>query len=219
MASPTEIANAAVAKLGDVPIQALPPRGADLSTVESAIEFSEAAQMCGATYYIHRDALLASYPWSWATRRSQLQRREANDPGYPYTYWLPPQERGLGVGVRAIYDRADGLRPMTSGWTRTANGISSREKELWGEWIENVPETQWTPALVNALVLRLCSEWAYYFTDQANLTQFYDRMAIDAFQVAARLDAQSKPSQGFVDFEFIDARYRGGSSSRQFRTG
>ena len=226
MATPVQIANAAVSKLGDVPISALPPREWTLPEVtdptfaDEAARFSEAAQMCGATYYIHRDALLAKNPWSFALRRTKLEPRQSDVPHrYEYLFYLPSPERDLGIGLRGVYTSERSTRPLVDGWVREADGISSFWRELWAEWIADVPEEQWPPAVVNALVLRLCSEWAYYFTDQANLTEYYDGLAEDAFRMATRLDGQAKPSEGTMDFPLIDARYQGGNNSRAFRTG
>lgn len=229
--TPVEIANAALAKLGDVPIQALPPReafGEVTGTPEERLQavirrsvlYSETAQMAGATYYVHRDAMLSSYPWAFALRRSELQRRSSDEAHrYRYFFWLPAGESVLGIGIRAVYTEADAVRPLVDEWAREAGGISSYWGTLWGEWIEDVDETEWPPSVINALVLRLCSEWAYYVTDQANLTEIYERKAMAALDDAKRIDSQSRPTALSRSFSSIDARYRGGTSTRAYRTG
>ena len=250
-----QIVNAAVAKLGDVPIAAIPPRNwetrgiflqnndgefVDLQgnvlanqnqpvtdpqyTIE-AQQFTEAAQVCGATYWIHRDALLAAYPWSWAVKRTKLVGQGTTDPDnpprYKYLYWLPG-DAGLGVGIRAVYTTAEGRRPIVDGWTREERGISSWRKELWADYIPDPTHEssqRFPPSFVNALMLRLCAEWAFYFTDQANLTQYYRGLSEEAFMEAKRLDAQAKPSVEIEDHPFLDARYRGSANTRAYRTG
>ena len=230
MATATEIANAAVSKLGDVPIQRLPERGTGAPDVpgpgatqaerDAFAAFyaanTEAALMCGATYYIHRDAMLAAYPWSWAKRRVPLDRQQPagtdrpdHTPLYPNTFWLPSGAEALGIGVRAVYRGREDYKPVTRGWARYGDGITARYDALWADYIEDVDEEQWPPLVVNALVLKLCAEWAYYFTDQANLKQMYEAEYTMAFNEAKRVDVQSKPSEGIREFSLIEARYRG----------
>ena len=239
-----QVVNAAVAKLGDVPIAAIPPEswtvqevfvpdpdpdpdrrgepgeggpdgtGTKLNPqfIEDQQTYSEAAQMCGATYYIHRNAVLAAYPWTWATRRVQLDRRD-DDPNtlYTHTFWLPRDADFLGIGVRAVYRSRDDSRPLTERWTRYKDGVTADYAELWADYLENVPTTGWPPLLIHALVLKLCSEWAYYFVDQANLKQMYEAEFTAAFNDAKRVDAQGKPAEGIEEFALIEARYRGAS--------
>ena len=262
MYSDIQIVNAAVTKLGDVPIAAIPPRnwdtagiflqdnagafiyppnhanaGEKIPIVDGELEsgpyqdpqfvidqqqFTEAAQVCGATYWIHRDALLAAYPWSWALRRAKLETQPGETGVYRNVFWLPTNS-ALGVGIRAVYLSQNSQRALTHGWTREEKGISSFYDELWADYIEDPgkanADRDFTPSFVNALMLRLCAEWAFYFTDQANLTQYYRGLAESAFTEAKRLDAQAKPSVEIAHQPFIDARYRGGSNQRAYRTG
>ena len=224
MWEPVQIANAALAKLGDVPLNALPPRAWTPAAIDDprfardAALYSEVAQMAGSTYYIHRDAMLA-HPWAFALRRSKLDRRPSNEAHrYPNLFWLPEGSRFLGLGVRAIYTSAEATNPRVDNWTRERDGISALYDEVWGEWIEDVDEDQWPPLVVDALVLRLCSEWAFYVTDQANLTELYAQKAEEALNKAKRFDAQARPSQGTQDFSLVQARFRRGYSrlSRQY---
>ena len=216
--TPVQIANAAIGLLSGVPISALPPREWTLPAVtdpgfaEEAIRFTEAAQMCGATYYIVRDALFV-HPWAFATRRSPLAPRPSEDDHvYEHFFWLPAEERALGIGIRAVYLSATRGRPLDDGWARERGGISTLYSKVWGEWIEDVREEEWPPLLTKALTLRLASDWAYYFSDQANLTESYDRMARQALEHAKAVDGQAKPSETARNFGLIDARYRRGGS-------
>lgn len=234
MTTAVEISNAALNALGGTPIQALPERGTmrpdpvedpDAFTA-FALRFSQTALMAGATYYIHRDALLASYPWSWARRRVQLDERTATAeeaqgaaPLYRYTFWLPAGADALGVGARAIYRRKDDQRPQVRGWARYGRqGITADYRPLWADYIEDVGEEQWPPLVVKALELKLAQEWAYFVTDQANLKRDYAAEYKMAFREAKRVDAQSEPSKRVHDLPLINARFAGGYSDRLERT-
>lgn len=54
-----------------------------------AADTTEAAELCRALYPVARDAILASAPWSFATKRATLADLDDPRSGWAYTYALP----------------------------------------------------------------------------------------------------------------------------------
>ena len=75
MASETEIANAALDKLGEPPLT-------------SFDDESRGARLAKRTYADLRDALLREYPWNFAMHRAELAADE-DGPEWGYTYRYP----------------------------------------------------------------------------------------------------------------------------------
>lgn len=59
------------------------------ATIDSLDEPSEEARVCAAIFDHHRDALLAAYPWPFATKRAQLALLPDTRQGWAYAYALP----------------------------------------------------------------------------------------------------------------------------------
>ena len=216
-----EICNAAVAQLGDVPLANIPPRNPDPESYTDASfieDYPESAQMAGATYYIHADTMLAAYPWSWTIRRRVLVRdpdEDTSDQRYRNRFEVPENDPDRDYGrigeIRAVYSGLDDAIPLTYGWTRDVDGITTNRETLVAEYQVRVPEAEWPPSFIAVMVKKLCMEWAYYFTDQANLKQMYARELEMTLRDARRIDAQGKPSEQIHDFPFLQARYSFGT--------
>ena len=213
MASRAEVANAAVSLLGDEIISRVPSREEVGGGELDPRRFTDNEIFVGTTYYIHTDSYLTSTRWSWTKRREPLARL-ADEPtsGYRYVYSLPSNQLG---GPTALYSAGRPRFPQTDGWLLISDRIETDLDSPVLEYHQRVAEEVWPTEFVDAVVLLLASRWAYYFTDQANLTAVYRQDGEAAMREARRIDAQAQPSKRLRRFSLVDARFQRGAGQRR----
>lgn len=177
----------ALVKLGASPIASF-----DDPTVE--------AQVARELYAPVRDALLASYPWSFTVAQTELVRDDTATPGdFAYAYHLPADmlrtiSAGVGGRGRGLVFRIRGDRLVTDA------------AEVTLTYQRRVPESLFTAPFVSALVARLAAEFAIPLTENSARAESLQRLANEEIRLARLLDAQQATPMRVEDFTLIRAR-------------
>lgn len=170
------------------------------AAIQSFEEKSAEAEVAGALYAPVRDALLSSYPWSFATRQASLARLEAAPVAdFRHAFQLP----------------ADLLRALSAGRSPTGRGLDYRiaERRVHTD-AESVvltyvfrPAESDTPAFFDqALIARLAAEFCIPLTESTSRAETLARLAEDELRRARLVDSQQDVPPRFEDFSLIEAR-------------
>lgn len=192
MASEVSICNRALRLLRVQPISSLDEDG-------------EAAGWCAETYGDARDALIAEYPWNFATRRAALPAlAEAPTWGFARAFQLPGDpERCLRV-LRLEGEPEEEVLPYQVEGRRIVSDEAAPLRILYLARV--VDPTSFPPLFVEALAARLAAEGAFHFTGstsrEAQLNELYDRK----LALARRFDAQEGTAPGIVADEWLRSR-------------
>ena len=177
----------ALIKLGAAPITSF-----DDPTVE--------AQVARQLYAPVRDALLASYPWSFTVAQARLVRDEAANPtDFAYAYFLPADmlrtiSAGAGGRGRGLIFRIRGDRLFTDA------------PEVTLTYQRRVPESLFTAPFVAALIAKLAAEFALPLTENAARAESLQRLAHEEIRLTRLLDSQQATPMRVEDFTLIRAR-------------
>lgn len=177
----------ALVKLGLRPLTSL-----DEPTVE--------AEVARELYPAVRDALLASYPWSFTIAQASLVRDDSMQPAdFAYAYHLPADMlRSISAGVggrgRGLIFRIRGDRLVTDAAAVTLT------------YQRRVPESQFSVPFVAALVAKLAAEFALPLTESPARAESLQRLAMEEIRLARLLDSQQATPMRVEDFTLIRAR-------------
>lgn len=170
------------------------------AAIQSFEEKSAEAEVAGALYAPLRDALLSSYPWSFATRQATLARLEARPVAdFRFAYQLP----------------AEFLRALSAGRSPGGRGLDYRisERRLHTDAEQVVltfvfrPMERDTPAFFDqALIARLAAEFCIPLTESTTRAESLARLAEDELRRARLIDSQQDVPPRFEDFSLIEAR-------------
>lgn len=187
MSTDLDLVNRALTKLGASPIAAFTDPSVEASTA-------------GILYPASRDALLASYPWRFATRRAALVQRPD-----------PP-----AADFRLAYDLpADFLRALSLGGAGRGRGarFAIAEDAVLTDidpailtYIAAVGETAMPPHVQDALVARMAAELCLPLTESTSRADLLARLATDALTQARRIDAQQDTPKALAGFPLIEVR-------------
>lgn len=157
------------------------------------------AEVAGNLYAAIRDAVLSSYPWSFATGQAMLPRLEETPVAdYAYAYQLP----------------ADFLRALSAGAGR-GRGLNYRihEKRLHTDASEVVltyifrpAESEFPPFFDQVLIARLAAEFCIPLTDSTTRAEALRRIADSEFAQARAIDGQQATIDVIDDYPLIGVR-------------
>jgi len=173
--------------------------------ITSFDEDGEAAGWCAETYPDARDALIAEYPWNFATRRAALPALSAVPTwGFARAFQLPGDpERCLRVLGLAEETGDGGLVYQVEG----SRIVTDEPAPLKLLYLARVADpAAYPPLFVEALAARLAAEGAFHFTGstsrEAQLTDLYERKVA----LARRFDAQEGSAPGLVADDWLRSR-------------
>lgn len=162
-------------------------------------EGSAEAEVSGNLYPSVRDALLSSYPWSFATAQATLPRLAASPVAdYEFAYQLP----------------ADFLRALSAGAGR-GRGLDYRIHEdrlhtnataVVLTYIFRPDEREFPPFFDQALIARLAAEFCVPLTDSTSRSEALLKVAENEFKHARTVDAQQATVQVIDDYPLIGVR-------------
>ncbi len=169
-------------------------------SISSFEEGTVEAEVAGRLYPMVRDALLSSYPWSFAVGHQKLNRL-ASAPlvDFQYSYALPN----------------DFLRIISAGCGTKGSGIEYRifENRLHTNVSEvnltyiRRPEEESFPAFFyDALSAKLAAEFCLPLTENSSRAQDLYKYADQVITAARLTDAQQSTPQKFEDFSLIGVR-------------
>ena len=170
------------------------------TTITSFDEGTAESEVAANLYPPLRDAVLSSYPWSFATGQVALARL-AQQPlaDFAYAYQLP----------------ADFLRVLSAGASGSGQGLTFRitESRLLCDadqvvltYIFRPDETAFPPYYDQMLIARLTAEFCIPITESTERAQFLFRLAEDEFRRAKLIDAQQHTPPAISDFPLVEVR-------------
>ncbi len=170
------------------------------SPIESFSEPRVEAEVAGELYPTVRDALLVAYPWSFTVSQAELVRDDAAAPtDFRHAFLLPEDllrsiSAGTGGRGRGLLFRIRGNRLVTDA------------SEVTLTYQRRVPEADFPPFFVNALIARLAAEFALPLTEAAARSDALQRLATAEFRLARLIDSQQATPLRVEDFTLIRAR-------------
>jgi len=184
------------------------------SPLSSFSEGTDAAQICDRLYDDLKDSLIASYPWSWSFKKSQLARlSEEPASEWKYFYQLPGDRL---AGVRAVFSSSSpGMRPIQRGWEILGDKLMTSEEQIWADYQFAPGEAALPTYFVQLLKYAMAAEIAETVTDQITKAEYFERKAFGSpsenrrggyFRVASNIDGSSKAIERMEDYSLIAVR-------------
>jgi hypothetical protein len=190
MASPLEICNSALTKLGG-------------RRIDSLTQNIKEARLCNEAYPLLRDELLQSHPWNFATARvelAQLTSIPAFD--YDYEYQLPSDCLRVIDIENPDYDIK---------WEVSGDKLLSNEETVKIKYIKKETNTsKFSPVFIQALSLRLAWDLAYSLIQSGTQAQYWQSAYENYLRSARSYDSQEgKPEEVIDEYNdiFLNSRY------------
>jgi len=189
-------------------------RAAPISSFDDG---SNEADICQTHYSDFAEDILTRYPWSFATKKAQLnQDATAPTNEYRYAHIIP----GEALRIWAVFS-SDGVgaKPINDYDIQTIDGgrrVFSNFPELWADYTVYTDEANWPPYFKHFAVHAFAALIAMPVTDQADLADRMQTLAWGArneneqggkFGVAKLIDAQQKPGEMILNSPLIEARF------------
>ena len=201
-----QICAAALVRLGAQPIQAF-DEGTDIATT------------CDTIYYMKKDYILSSYPWSFTKKFAQLsQLAAAPTAQWDYQYTLPADR--VSPGFSAVYASEDVSAIPIQDYTIIGNRLMSDSDEIWVEYQYSAEESTWPPYFVELMVVVMMDEICTNVTDntglkqtiQANLYGIPSEFGVGGlYGRAMGLDSRDNPVTFVLDSVLLEARFGRGA--------
>lgn len=165
---------------------------------DGTAEADVAAMLYGGT----RDALIAAYPWSFATGQIELAPITATPVAdFDYAFQLPDDFlRALSVGAPAL---------------KTGSGVDYRIKErrihcnepaIVLSYVFRPDESACPPHFDDALIARLAAEFCLPLTENTSRAQMAMQVSESKFSRARLIDSQQQTPNAFQDFSLVKVR-------------
>lgn len=169
-------------------------------TISSFTDGTAEADLASLMYAPVRDALLSSYPWSFATRQIALTKL-ATPPSADYSaaFALPTDF------LRAI-SAGNGGRGRGLNYRITGNQLHTNADEVILTYIARVAEENIPPYFDVVLMARLSAEFCLPLTENAQRAESLSRLAENEFAKARQIDSQQDSPNRLEGFTLIDAR-------------
>ena len=170
------------------------------SSITSFEDGTAEAEVAGNLYPYIRDALLSSYPWSFALTQTKLARLE-NTPiaDFSYAYLLP----------------SDFLRIVSAGYGNKGRGteykivkdcIYTNLPQLNLTYLCRPDESNFPAYFCEALINKLAYEFCIPLTESTTRAEFLSKIAEDSVNRARSIDAQQSTPSKFEDFSLVEVR-------------
>ena len=187
------------------------------NTISSFSEDSNEAEICNEMYDEHIKHLLSIFPWTFATKKRQLNQ-DSTDPLNEYTYsHIIPAEALL---IWALFDTDDiGGLPVRDYDIYTDDSgrrVYSNHSTLYADYTVYPDENIWPPYFAQFAIYSFASYIAIPVTGNAELAQYYKEQAYGSananrkggmFGVAASTDSKQKRNEVIVSSPIIEARF------------
>lgn len=158
------------------------------------------AQVARELYPAVRDALLASFPWSFTIAQATLVRDDTTSPvDFAYAYLLPDDmlrsiSAGTGGRGRGLVFRIRGDR------------LVADAPDVTLTYQRRVPESEFSVSFVAALVAKLAAEFAIPLTENSARAESLQRLAAEEIRLARLLDSQQATPRRVEDFTLMQVR-------------
>jgi hypothetical protein len=185
-----EICNRALVRLGS-------------SVITSFSDDTDLARICSSTYDGILEKSLAETPWRFAMKKQQLARLTDTPPNeWKYAYQLPSDILG---GIYALFNSSTSAAPSKH-YEIFSDKVYTNENLIYVDYTFRPNETKFPSYFTEYMVLAIASQIAIAITDQANIADYYSRLAQQQLDVARYTDASQQPPQVLEDYTLIDVR-------------
>lgn len=170
------------------------------SPITSFADGTAESEIAGALYENTRDALLSSYPWTFATGQVALSQLET-DPiaDYSFAFGLPNDY------LRAI-SAGNGSKGRGLNYRIARGELHTNASAAVLTYIFRPDESEFPPYFDQALITRLSAEFTIPVTESTSRAEAHFRIAQDEFERARQIDAQQDTPNRIDQFTLIDVR-------------
>ena len=187
MPSEIQVANAALLRIGEQPIQSFTADGGR-------------APLANATFAIYRDALLRSHPWNFAMERQDLAA-DATAPVWEYAYAYTRSGDPYDLRVLKVED------PDNYGFKIEGRKIvTDLGPPLNVVYLKRVTDPyQWDSLFAEAFISKLAMEWAEPCAKDAELIEKITKEFEAKIQAAFGVDGQEGSTELIPEGSWIEA--------------
>lgn len=195
-------------------------QGFGLLRADSVASFDEGTNEADIASLFYPDFvldILTRYPWSFATKKRQInQDSTAPVNEYTYAHILP----GEKLRLWALYDSdAVGAKPIKDYDIQSIDGkprVLSNYSTLYAEYTIYIGEADWPGYFVQFAIHAWAALTAMSVTDQPDISEKYQRLAWGErneneqggkFGVACKIDAMQKPPEQIQSSPLIESRF------------
>jgi hypothetical protein len=187
------------------------------NVISSFDDGSNEADICETHYNDFAEDILTRYPWSFATKKAQLNR-DATAPvnEYRYAYIIP----GECLRLWAVFASDEvGAKPVRDFDIQTIDGgrrVLCDYEQLWADYTVYTDEANWPAYFKQFAVHAFAALIAMPVTDKPDLASYYKGEAWGnaneneqggKYGVAKMIDAQQKPPEEIISSPLIEARF------------
>ena len=185
--SAVALASRALIKLGAEPIASFADGTAE-------------AEIAGALYGPARDALLSSYPWSFATGQAVLNQLETEPVAdFAHAFQLP-------VDCLRVLSAGSGGRGRGLDYRIARDALHTSSSAVTLTYIFRPEEAAFPPFFDQALITRLAAELCVPITENTGRAEMLYRVADLEERRARLIDAQQDTPSRIDDFSLVKAR-------------
>lgn len=187
------------------------------NTISSFSDDSNEAEICNTLYDEHIKHLLSIYPWTFATKKRQLNQ-DSTSPINEYTYsHIIPSEALL---IWAVFNTDRVGAPPVKDYdiygTDSSRRIFSNHSTLYADYTVYPDENVWPSYFTMLAVNSFAAHIAIPVTGNADLAAYYEKQAYGSgnanrkgglFGVATSTDSKQKRNEYIVSSPFTEARF------------
>ena len=185
--------------------------------IDSFSDGSNEGDILTVMYDPHIQNILSIYPWTFATKKRQLNQDTVTPISeYPYSHIVPSDLLLLWALFNTNSQGAAPVSDYDIYGTETARRIYSNYSTLYADYIFRASETVWPPYFEQFAVYSLASILAIPVTGNADLADMYDKMAYGGggsnrkgglFGVAAAMESKQKRNEYIFSSPLTGARF------------
>ena len=162
------------------------------------------SEIAGALYSPARDAMLSTYPWSFATGQ-QILTQLVTDPvaDFNNAFQLPTDYlRAISAGTGTT----DGATGRGVKYRLRGSELHTNSSDLVLTYIFRPDEVNFPPFFDQALIARLAAEFVIPITENTSRADALFSLANKEFERARQIDAQQDTPNAIEDFNLVDVR-------------
>lgn len=166
-------------------------------------------------YPLVRDQVLGMYPWSFSTKKIQLEK-SATAPINEYDHAYPMPSDSLTGVPRALYNStSSGSQAQTTGWDVLGGEVITNYDTVVIDYQARPLEAEMPTYFVQLLKCASAMYFAEPMTDQITKSNHWERIAFGnpseggrggLFRQAAATDGLGQPTSFIADYPLIDTR-------------
>jgi hypothetical protein len=174
---------------------------------------TDESSTCDRLYSDIRDSTLATYPWTFSTKKIQLaQLLTAPTSVWKYQYQLPGDKIS---NPRAVYNSATPSSPVQKDWEIQGDVLLTNLTSVYIDYQYSVGEFAMPQYFVQLLKYMMSWHLAMPITEQTDKAQYWQRVAVGDisengrggyFRTAMQIDGQNNPVRVIEDYSLIAVR-------------